>query len=126
MERTLKEGGSAAFGLALRQAPIVGQFEVGSRTFAIRWARQRATDRGRVISLVTDAPVYFVGGGVPGARSREGFDVAVIQLTLDSSGLGEGTMAAAASVKPGDQGGVAVDAYEGDPIKLRSIIRKIS
>jgi hypothetical protein len=126
MELALKERGSQGFGLALRQAPIVGRFEVGTQTFAIRWARQRETDRGRVITLVTDAPVYFVGAGVPGAKSREGYDLAVIQLTMDSAGLGEGTMAAAANVKPGDKGGVDVDAYEGDPIKLRSITRKFS
>lgn len=126
MEQALKNGGSAAFVHALRQAPIVGRFEVGTKTFAIRWARQRDNDRGRVISLVTDGPVYFVGGGVPGAESREGFDVAVIQLTVDTSGLGEGSMATAARVKPGEKTDVAIDAYGGDPVKLTSIMRKIS
>jgi hypothetical protein len=125
MEQALRDGGSAAFVQALRQAPIVGRFEVGSQTFAIRWARQSDAGGKRMISLVTDAPVYFVGGGVPGAKSREGFDVAVIRLLLDPSGLGDGTMAAAARVKPG-QAGVDVEAYEGDPVKLLSIMRKVA
>jgi hypothetical protein len=126
MEQALKNGGTVAFGVALRKAPIVGHFEVGTQTFAIRWARQSENDRGRVITLVTDTPVYFVGAGVPGAKSREGFDLSVIQLNVDTAGMGEGTMAAAAKVKPNADGGVAVDAYEGEPIKLLSIIRKIS
>jgi|KBSSwiStaDraftv2_1062776.scaffolds.fasta_scaffold481901_2 hypothetical protein len=125
MEQALRDGGSTAFVHALRQAPVVGRFEVGTQTFAIRWARQRDAGGKRMISLVTDAPVYFVGGGVPDAKSREGFDVAVIQLLLDPSGLGDGTMAAAARVKPGEAG-VDVEAYEGDPVKLLSIMRKVT
>ena len=78
-----------------------------------------------MITVVTDKPVYFVGAGVPGAKSKEGFDVAVIQLTMDSSGVGEGTMAAAARVKPGGPTGVEVDAYETAPVKLLSVMKLI-
>jgi hypothetical protein len=125
MERALKDGGSPAFSVALRRAPIVGQFEIGTQTFAIRWARQKPTPTGRVITAVIDKPVYFVGGGVPGAKPREGFDVAVVQLIMDSSGVGEGTMAAAARVKPGGPTGVEIDAYDAEPVKLRSVMRLI-
>lgn len=126
MEKALKDGGSAAFVLALRRAPIVGHLEVGNKTFAIRWARQKPNDKGRVISLVVDSPVYFVGGGVPGAKSREGFDTAVVQLTMDTSGLGEGRVAAAAKVKPGGETGVEIEAYDAEPVKLTSVKRQIS
>ena len=111
--------------LALRRAPIVGHLEVGNKTFAIRWARQKPNDKGRVISLVVDSPVYFVGGGVPGAKSREGFDTAVVQLTMDTSGLGEGRVAAAAKVKPGGETGVEIEAYDAEPVKLTSVKRQI-
>jgi len=126
MEKALKDGGSAAFVVALRRAPIVGHLEVGNKTFALRWARQKPNDKGRVISLVVDSPVYFVGGGVPGAKSREGFDVAVVQLTMDTSGLGEGRVAAAAKVKPGGETGVEIEAYDAEPVKLTSVKRQIS
>jgi hypothetical protein len=126
MEKALKEGGSAAFVLALRRAPIVGQLEAGNKTFSIRWAREKPNDKGRVISLVVDSPVYFVGGGLPGAKSREGFDTAVVQLTMDSSGVGEGRMAAAAKVKPGGETGVDIEAYDAEPVKLTSVKRQIS
>lgn len=125
MERALKDGGSTAFTAALRRAPIAGQFEIGQQTFTIRWARQKPTQTGRVITAVIDRPVYYVGGGVPGAKPREGFDVAVVQLDMDSAGVGEGRMAAAARVKPGGPTGVEIDAYDAEPVKLQSVMRLI-
>ena len=55
--------------------------------------------KGRTISLVTERPVYFVGGGKADAKPRAGFELAVVQLNVDEFGLGSGTMAAAARVK---------------------------
>jgi hypothetical protein len=121
MEQALEAGGSNGFTQALREAPVAGQLQVGEQAFTIRWAREKPTATGRVITLVTDKPVYFVGGGVPGAASRTGFDVAVLQLNMDSSGLGRGTMAAAARVKSGGPNGVDVDDYASQPIELVSV-----
>jgi len=125
MQRALETGGSSGFLDALKKAPVVGRFDVGKQTFSIRWARQEPSGAGRVITLVIDRPVYFVGAGVPGAKSREGFDLAIVQLTMDSAGIGEGTMAAAARVKPGGPTGVQVDDYATTPVKLVSVTRKV-
>lgn len=126
MEKALKDGGSAGFTAALKKAPAVGQLKVGEKTFTIRWARQKETSTGRTISFVVDSPVYFIGGGLPGAKAREGFDVAVVQLVMDSSGLGQGKMAAAAKVKPGGDTGVEIEAYDAEPVTLRSVMRQIA
>lgn len=126
MESALASGGSDGFLKALRQAPVVGRVEVGQQTFDIRWARQKDTPKGRVISVVTDKPAYFVGAGVPGAKPRAGFDVAVIQLIMDKANVGEGSMAAAARVKPGGEAGVEVEDYATEPIKLSSVVKVIS
>ena len=125
MESALKSGGSAAFVQALKGSPVAGRFEVGGRTVSIRYAKEVASDKGRTITLVLDTPVYFIGGGVPGAKPREGFDVAIVQLQMDPAGVGEGKMAVAAKVKQGPDG-PDVEAYEGQPIKLVSVMRKIS
>ena len=125
MEKALRDGGSAAFTAALRKAPAVGKVTIGEKTFTIRWAKEKPGDKTRTISFVVDSPVYFVGGGVPGAKSREGFDVAVILLQMDSSGVGEGKMAAAAKVKSGGDTGVEIEAYDAEPVTLRSVMRKI-
>jgi hypothetical protein len=74
---------------------------------------------------VTDAPIYFLGGGRPDAKPRDGYELAVLQLKMDSSGVGEGSMAAAARVKRGGETGVQVDQYADQPVKLISIRREI-
>jgi hypothetical protein len=124
VESVLKAGGYPAFLTALRKAPTVGAVNFGDRKWDIRWAREQKTDKGRTIVLVTDQPVFFVGGGRVDAKPRAGYEVAVIQISIDDVGLGNGSMAAAARVKPGGETGVQIDDYADKPIKLVSVVRK--
>jgi hypothetical protein len=125
VEEALKSGGYPAFLTALRKAPEVGSVAFNDRKWAIRWARERPTRNGRMIVLVTDQPIHFVGGGAVDAKPRAGYEVAVIQMTVDDVGLGNGSMAAAARVKPDGEAGVVIDDYAEQPIKLTSVVRKI-
>lgn len=124
VENALKTGGFASFVTALRKAPVVGTVSFGDKSWDIRWAREQKAAKGRTITLVTDKPIFFVGAGSADAKPREGFDVALIQLQVTDSGLGGGTMAAAAKVKPDGQGGVQVDDYADKPIKIVTVMRK--
>ena len=64
VETALKQGGYANFLNALRKAPEVGRVQVGERQFPIRWSRQTSNkDGGRTIVVVTDTPIFYVGGG---------------------------------------------------------------
>jgi hypothetical protein len=126
VESALKTGGYPAFVPALRKAPDVGYVQLGDQKTAIRWARETKTDKGRTITVVTEKPVLFVGGAAVDAKSRAGYEVAVIQMTVDDVGLGQGSMAAAARVKPGGPSGVQIDDYAEQPIKLVTVTRKIS
>lgn len=125
VEAALKSGGYEAFLAALRKAPQVGTVSVADKQWAIRWAREQPITNGRTIVLVTDQPVFFVGGGAVDAKPRAGFDVAVIRLQVDDVGLGNGQMAAAANVKPGAEAGVLIEDYAEKPIKLVTVVRKI-
>ena len=125
VETALKQGGYPGFVTALRKAPEVGSVVVGDQKFPIRWAREQKTDKGRTIVVVTDKPVFFVGGGRTEAKPRAGYEVAVVQLMVDEIGLGTGTMAAAARVKLGGETGVQIDDYADEPIKLVTVSRKI-
>jgi len=122
----LKHGGYPGFLNALREAPKAGVLEAAGQTFVIRWAREVPTAAGRTLSFVTDTPVFFVGGGKRGAKPTAGYEVAVVQLTLDASGHGEGTMAAAARVKPGGETGVRIDSYAENPLKLTAATRAVA
>jgi hypothetical protein len=125
VETALKTGGFAGFVAALRKAPDVGTVSMGERKWTIRWAReQQAADR-RTIVVVTDQPIYFVGGGSVDAKPRAGYEVGLIQLQVDDVGFGSGTMAAAARVRPGGETGVQVDDYADQPIKLVTVVRKL-
>ena len=122
----LNYGGYPGFVQALRKAPAVGYVEIGDVKVPLRWAREQATPKGRAISLVTERPVYFIGGGKANAKPREGFELAVVQLTVDEFGLGSGTMAAAAKVKKDGEGGVQIEDYAEEPIKLTFVSRVIA
>jgi hypothetical protein len=121
----LTQGGYPGFVTALRKAPAIGQLRFGGETFTLRWAREQPSGKGRAITIVTDTPVYFVGGGAVNAKPREGFEVAVVQITMDEVGMGSGTMAAAARVKADGQGGVLIEDYAEQPIKLTYVRRQI-
>ena len=125
VEEALKTGGYPKFLTALRQAPVVGNVAMGEKQFAIRYARQQSTPKGRTISIVTDQPVFFVGGGATNAKPRAGYEVAVLQFSVDEVGLGSGTMAAAARVRPGGDAGVQIDDYGSEPIDLVTVSKVI-
>jgi hypothetical protein len=121
MTEALKTGGYPAFLPALRAAPDIGWVEMNGRKVIARWARQQPTEKGRTISVITEAPLAFVGGGAIDAKPRAGYELAVIQMNVDSIGLGSGTMAAAARVKPGGPAGVQIDDYADKPVKLATV-----
>jgi len=126
VEGALKGGGYPGFLSALRKAPEVGSVGIGDQKFAIRYAREEKTAKGRTITVVTDKPMFFVGGGKTDAKPRAGYEVGAIQMTVDNVGLGSGTMAAAARIKPGPEGvGVLIDDYADAPIKLVTVNRKM-
>jgi hypothetical protein len=124
VETALKEGGYPRFMTALRQAPDVGQVVLGGgQPCAIRYARERDNAGVRQLILVTDRPMYFVGGGrAEGSAPRQGFEVAVLEIRIDANG-GAGSMAAAARVRPDGDGGVLLDDYAEALITLTGITR---
>jgi hypothetical protein len=127
MESALRQGGYPAFLSALRKAPEVGQVILaGGEPYTIRYAREQPEGEGRTVVLVTDKPVFFLGGGRSDAKPRAGYEVAVIRIQLDAAGRGRGTLAAAARVRPAGGGGVILDDYAETPINLTAVTRKRS
>ena len=92
----------------------------------IRWARQQPQGDNRRIAVMTESPVFFFGAGAVDAKPTEGYDVGVLEFTIDSVGLGKGTMAAAAKVKPGGPTGIEIEDYSGKRIELMTVTRNKS
>ena len=127
LQTALTSGGSPAFVEALKKEKAIGYVQAGDKKITIRYARvQPAAGGGRRVVLVTDAPVYFVGGGALDAKPKEGFDVAVVEFEVDTVGLGSGRMAMAARVKAGGPTGVQIDDYAQEPVKLVTVTRSAS
>ena len=123
---TLKSGGHAAFVEALRKAPAIGTLTIGDRSFTVRWARTQPVGADhRRVAFVTDQPIFFAGAGAVDAKPTAGYDLGVVEFTIDAVGLGKGTMAAAAKVKAGGPTGVEVEDYSGKRIELMTVTREL-
>lgn len=127
VEEALRLGGYPRFVTTLRNAPEVGQLVLGGgQPYAIRYAREKVEAGGRTIVVVTDRPVFFLGGGRETSKPRAGYEVAIVQIQLDAKGQGKGTIATAARVRPDGDGGVLLDDYNEQLITLTNITRKPS
>jgi hypothetical protein len=109
---------------ALAGVPPTGSVQVGGGAKTpTRLTLERPTDKGRLLTIVTDTPILQLGAGVPGAKPKEGYDFAIVDLELPASGTGTGTFAPAAKVTV-KQGVFVVDDYSGEILKLASVTRK--
>lgn len=112
---------------ALRKA-LVGVKPTGSVKLAAgastptRLTHERPTDKGRLLTIVTDKPLLFMGAGLPDAKSKEGYDFAIIDIEVDAAGRGSGTMAPAAKVTV-KQGVFVVEDYGAELVRLTSVAR---
>src|SRR5690349_11825112 len=68
-----KTGGAPALRKKLDGVPATGSIRLGSGTpTPTRLTLERATDKGRLLTIVTDKPILFLGGGLPEAKPKEG------------------------------------------------------
>ena len=116
-----KSGGAVGLRKALAGVPPTGSVQLaeGASTPA-RITFESPTDTGRLIIIVTDKPLLFLGAGVPGAKPKEGYDFAVIDLEVDASGAGSGTLAPAAKITLKGSAFVVQD-YASDLVRLAGV-----
>jgi hypothetical protein len=69
---------------------------------------------------VTDQPILFLGAGVPGAKPKDGYDFAVIDIEVDGAGSGSGTLSPAAKITV-KQGAFTVDDYASELVRLTDV-----
>jgi hypothetical protein len=116
-----KSGGAAALRKALVGVPVTGSVQVGKgEPTPTRMTLERPTDKGRLLTIVTDQPVLFLGAGLPEAKPKEGYDFGVIDLVIDASGSGKGSISPAAKVTA-KQGVFVVDDYGTELVQLTGV-----
>ncbi len=118
-----KSGGPAALRSALEGVEATGLVQLGEGDVTpTRLTIERATDKGRLLTIVTDEPLYFVGGGSPAAGPKEGYDFGVIDIEIDATGGGWGTLAPAARITV-QRGAFVVQDYAADVVWLRPVTK---
>lgn len=118
-----RTGGAPALRKALVGVPPTGSVRLGSGTpTPTRLTLERPTDKGRLLTIVTDTPLLFLGAGLPGAKAREGHDFAIIDIEVDAKGNGSGTMVPAAKVVV-QQGVFVAEDYANELVRLTAVSR---
>ena len=112
----LRYGGYQNFLPALRAAAAIGVITLENREVQLRFAREQPDPKGRRLTLVADQPLFFFGADPE--KARAGYELTVVDLKLDDQGVGTGTMAGAARVKPAPGGNVILDSYAETPVEL--------
>jgi hypothetical protein len=116
-----KSGGAAALRKALAGLAPTGSVKLaGGAPVATRLTIERTTDKGRLVTILVDKPVLFVGGSLPGAKAKEGYDFALLDLEIDAKGNGTGTLAPAARLKATENAFVVED-YGSEPVRLTAV-----
>jgi len=116
-----KAGGAAAVRKGLVGKAATGSIQIGAGTpTPTRLTMERTTPDGRLLTILTDQPVLFVGAGLPGAQPKTGFDFAVIDLVIDAKGNGSGTLAPAAKIKM-NEGAFVVEDYGAESVRMTNV-----
>jgi hypothetical protein len=119
--KAFKSGGADALRKALDGVPPTGSVRIGNARPAVaRMALERVTDKGRLLTVVTLEPIAFVGAGAPGAKSTEGYQFGVVDLEVDATGKGAGTLSPAAKIRV-HEGAFVVEDYATDLVQLKEV-----
>lgn len=121
----LKAGGTAALQKQLAGTSAVGTLQVGEVKAPLHFARALPVGGGKVVTVVTTKPVFYVGAGAPEAKAKAGYDVAVVLFQVDAAGKGDvGDFAPAAKVKMDDRGALVTEDYGAEAVRLEAISKK--
>jgi len=119
--KAIKDGGTPGLRKALATLTDAGFIQLGERRTAVKFAAQRPTASGRLLTVVTAEPILFLGAGIPAAKPQTGFDVAVAIIELKEGGGGLGDLSPAAKVSVDEGGALMIEDYGATVIWLNAI-----
>ena len=117
------KGGTAARDL-LASRRAVGSIQVGQKQVPVKYAYARPTGSGRLITLVTAEPIHFVGGDLPDAKPKAGYDLGLVLLDVSPAKPGQGEVAPAAKVRVDAQKAIVTDDYGAEVVRLSNVVRQ--
>jgi hypothetical protein len=123
VRKAIREGGGEALREALSRLPDTGFIHLGERRTRIKFAEERVTASGRLVTVVTAEPILFLGAGIPAPKSQTGFDVAVALLDMADDGTGLGELAPAARVGLDEGGALLIQDYGATVVWIKDLTR---
>ena len=120
-----KSGDAAALKKALTAQQTLGYVEGGNKVkVPVKFAFPRSTGGGKIVTIVCNEPIVHIGGDVPNAKPKAGYDLAYVLLVLDADGKGTGEVAPAAKLKIRDDGALVTEDYGAETVWLKDVVRK--
>jgi hypothetical protein len=107
---------------ALASMPDIGYITVLEKRTPIKYAYARPTGDGRLVTVVTAVPIYFVGGAEKDAKPKTGYDLGLALLVLDARDAGDGELAPAVTVKA-ENGAIVTNDYGREVVRLVNVTR---
>lgn len=118
-----RSGDAKVLKKALASQAAIGYVDRGKVRLAIKFASSRPSGEGKMVRIVCDEPMTYLGGEIPDLPARPGFDLAYVLLSLDAGGKGSGEIARAAKLRVED-GSLVVAEYGADVIDLEDVARE--
>ena len=124
LSAAFKAGGVDALRKALVGVKPTGSVTLGTgKPTASRITIDRATDKGRLLTIVSDQPILHLGAGVPNAKPKAGYDFSVVDIEVDAKGSGSGTLAPAAKIEL-KNGAFVVSDFASELVQLTAVTKK--
>jgi len=120
-----RSGDAAALKKALAAQPTLGYVEGGNKVkVPVKFAFPRSTGGGKIVTIVCNEPIVYIGGDAANAKPKAGYDLAYVLLVLDADGKGTGEAAPATKLKFRDDGALVTEDYGAGTVWLKDVVRK--
>ncbi len=120
-----KSADAAALKKALAAQPTLGYVEGAKKVkVPVKFAFPRSTGGGKIVTIVCNEPIVYIGGDAPDSKPKAGYDLAYVLLILDADGKGTGEAAPAAKLKFRDDGALVTEDYGAGTVWLKDVARK--
>jgi hypothetical protein len=111
----LKKGGTDAVRSVLLTRPAIGTIKIGTSVTSIKYAYERVTPEGRLITAVTSSAIAYVG-----AKPKSGFYLGLVLIDM-AKGTGHGELNPAAKIRLDDKGAIVTDGYSDEVVRLTDV-----
>jgi hypothetical protein len=118
------KGGTTAARTLLAARGDAGSVQLGAQRTPIKYAYARSIGGGRLVTVVTAEPIAFVGGGLPNAPAKAGYDLGLVMLEVAESRAGQGELVPAAKVRVTEQGAIVTEDYGSEVVRLSNVVKK--